>query len=223
MKPWIINLGFFCITLLVFGLGIYTGANRTFPYNMLRNLADKVRPYSPKLNSHKVGIVLFGDSLGARGNWGAISQSEHYELLVLARGGLRAARFPYDPNDYAGSIHVYWLGTNDLLSEIDVQGALVGLEKMALKSELREKKVIIMGVPKPLIASELTQIGFAEYNLALQRLCSKKGWFYMDVEALLENEYPRRQLSTHDGVHLTLEASNLITRELYRSCQTLIN
>ena len=208
MKVFLIGLSILVIFLGGFFFGVFTGANRSFPYNMMRSLSDKLRLHRPNLIvQEKVGVVLFGDSLSARGAWGEIQDSQNYELLVLAQGGLRASSFPYDPNTYSGNIHIYWLGTNDLLSGNNLVSALAGVERLAGKSAKAGKEVVILGVPVPLGLNSFRRGIFENYNRELSSLSSANGWRYLEINQILEDKYPERKKISPDGIHYTLEAS----------------
>ena len=213
---------FISIVIVVFLLGIWIGANRVFPYDQVRSLSDKIHRFEGNITAEdKVGVVIFGDSLSARGDWKVIKESGEFELLILAKGGLRASTFPYDSNEYEGSIHAYWLGTNDLKSGLDYVNAYDALLALINRSQAQGKKIVILGIPYPLEMSDLAMSVFRSYNRRLSELCQKEGWAFIDTEKLLNEAYDDRTKITNDGVHLNLEASRLIAAEFHKVCERL--
>lgn len=210
--------------LFVFLIGVFVGANRVFPYNILRGMSDKISPYNPVLRDKgKIGVVIFGDSLSARGKWDRVRRSSDYELLVVARGGLRASDFPYDSDNYTGEIHVYWLGTNDLLRDNDIVGAMVAMRTLTTKSARAGREVIVIGLPIPMGLEAFRVEVFQQYNRELKELSEQKSWTYVGMNEVLNLQYPDRNEISSDGVHLNLEASDFIAGELLKVLGKVIN
>lgn len=223
----VITIGIICLLMVFFLMGLFCGANKVFPYYAVRSLSDIVKPsvkasVVEDFEDGKLGVVLFGDSLSARGDWREIKGSEKYELLVVASGGWKANGFPYASDKYAGLIHVFWLGTNDLLSNLDMMGAYDAVSDMAVASAVKGKKIIFIGLPVPLNLSKFTQDAFRKYNEKLGELCMERGWSYLDAEGALNATFAGSADRTHDGVHLTVAASGLMAAELLNMCNRLM-
>lgn len=223
MKTILLLILFIVFVFGVFSLGVLVGVNRGETYNFMRSLSDQIRPNEVKLqDDDKAGVVLFGDSLSARGDWRVVQSSDEFEMLVLARGGLKASSFPYVSREYGGEIHAFWLGTNDLLGGLDVTGAYEGVLALANGSAKAGKKIVIFGLPEPLEVSEFSRAGFREYNNTLKELCAQKQWIFYDTESLLNGHYKDRRKSSHDGLHLNLEASKMVADKFKDICRLLL-
>ena len=208
---------------LMFLVGVYVGANRVFPYNQMRWLAESLGEHNPKFSDdQKPGIVIFGDSLTARGEWSEFIEKKDYELLILARGGLRASSYPFKPKEYDGDIHIFWLGTNDLLNNIHLTVAYEALQHLVKQSTDRKKQVILLGIPLPIGISPLKRSEIVKYNTLLEQHCHNNGCTYIDTESILNKQFPVRSKISKDGVHLNLVASRLIASEVKKRCNLIV-
>lgn len=210
------------LALGVFILGVLVGVNRVFPYNIVRSVSDRVRPSQVNLEGgDKVGVVLFGDSLSARGDWRVIQQSDKFEILVLAKGGLKASSFPYESESFGGEVHAFWLGMNDLLDGLDITGAYDGIMNLAEISDAEGKKIVIFGLPEPVELSDLSESVFQEYNNQLRTVCEYKGWTFIDTERLLNQKFIDRRKISSDGIHLNMRASQYVADKFSVVCEEL--
>ena len=99
--------------------------------------------------------MIFGDSLTLLGQWNPLTQKQGYEVLLRAIGGMKASEFIFSPENYGGDIHVFWLGTNDFLRGNELTKAYDGILELTQQSKDMNKKVIVMGIPIPIGASNL--------------------------------------------------------------------
>ena len=212
------------LLIATFSCGVYVGSNRCFPYDVFRSLCDKfISDENVFDNESKQGVVLFGDSLTARGDWSILRDSKFHEILVLARGGQRAIDFMYSPADYEGDIHVFWLGTNDFNRGLDLTFSHEALVKLAQESASSGKKVIILGILEPVGISQLASSHIKRYNGLIMKSCEKYSWSFIDINLLLNERFPEREKISKDGIHLNLEASRYIAGFLKAECDQLLD
>ena len=210
-----------CLLGGAFVVGTFVGSTRIFPYNLLRTVADKCQRYKPSLDKENCLVVaIFGDSLVARGDWSSLEKQGKTEIVLFAKGGLKASSFPYSPKDIAGDIHVFWLGTNDLLRQ-DLLAAEDGMFALLKQSVEMGKEVIVLGLPIPLGISDMSHSVFTFYNQSLNTKCQKESWTFIDTESLLNSKFPERKQISKDGVHLNLEASQYVAERLKKEIMTL--
>lgn len=214
LSPLILIIGYL--------VGFYMGLKKGFPYRIFRIVAEQVEPRQPKLQNHnKKGVVIFGDSLTVLADWSPLSKG--HEVLVLARGGVKASEFCYKPSEYGGVVHTFWLGTNDLIREIDLTGALKSVTALAYDSHEIGKKVVILGVPIPIGIGSLARDSVLKFNDDMEAQCIKEGWIFIDTEEVLSSRFPKRSEISADGIHLSIEASAYIAEALNKEIVKLVN
>lgn len=204
------------VTSGAFLAGVLVGARKSFPYYLLRSLAE---PFwgseAPATDEDRPNLLMVGDSLVARGDWRGLERE--WDVLNFGRGGRKVAELvgesDYLPLESADAI-VFWCGVNDLRQRRPVAELIKELEYL-LGRFGGEAAVIVLGIPEVRGEGASTWRENARLvNGWLREYCAASGLVFIDPNELLSDASGLRPEYSRDGVHLLMDGYAVIREQL---------
>ena len=209
------------LTVCAFGWGVYVGVYKSFPYDLVYELKQFVKP-SPLTNERngeskrisqfefvnsKADVVLIGDSITEGAIWNEFFPQ--YRLLNRGVGGDKASDVQQRIDSIVSVEPKYafiMVGINEIYQDISVKEIFGNYVEIVHKLQEKDIDVIIQST----IQCELSRCGqkrvskVNELNALLSAFASKNDIQYLNLGKLADNRGLDGSLTT-DGVHLNME------------------
>ena len=209
------------MTFFAFGWGVYVGVYKAFPYDLVYELKQLVKPSalanerngeSRRISqfefvNSKADVVLIGDSITEGAIWNEFFPQ--YRLLNRGIGGDTASDIQQRIDSIVSTEPKYafiMVGINDIYQNISVKDIFGNYVEIVRK--LQENDIVV--VIQSTIQCELSKCGqkrvskVNELNVLLSSFASKNDIQYLNLGKLADNRGLDASLAT-DGVHLNIE------------------
>lgn len=170
----------------------------------------------------KAGIVIFGDSIIRKGEWGRLTGYNGIRISGFdgfttshLKGLLEKEVISFDPEVCFISV-----GINDILTGIPMERTRLNYGEMIDRLLAKEIQVVVMSTlyqeNNPISRERVDSL-----NLFLRSFCKKRRVAFMDINAMLSGPGGLKPEYSADGTHLTGDAYRIWGEEI-RNCLNIL-